>query len=375
MLASSQGCPCGVCSFNRDPASPPSSWTSIAMGDQTGAIAADLLIGPVLREFSQFIAQRNGNSLAVYLHLPAGPVTVGGGFAAEQVINTLAVPSDFQRFTSDVVLDLNREIGLDLWQTSDRSRADIEIFFDSEINLDDDGLTLGLAASNFNSTGAPSGSKTRWWDIFLNAPELIGNPSLLRYALLHELGHALGLEHPFDNSDGDVYLSANWQSSATPEQTVMSYRTPSGGNSAWPIWYTHNDLTALRAIWGDGRTALPDTTPPALLDALLAGNTLVLSFNETLESTPLAAKQFKLKASGTSRKLKTKATAALVAGEERQVVVSLSPTTTPITGLTWSYKPKGNAAAITDLAGNRWSSNGWLSAEPDPLQANTLNLA
>jgi len=334
------------------------------MGDQAGAIAPDLLIGPRLRDFSQFIAAGNGNRLAVYLHLPPGPVQVGGGFAHSQVINTLAVPQDFQRFTSDVVLNLNREIGLDLWQTSDRSRADIEIFFDSVINLDNDGLTLGLTISNLKSAGAPSGSKTRWWEIYLNAPELLGNPTLLQYAFLHELGHSLGMEHPFDNSDGDVYLSANWQSSATPEQTVMSYRTPSGSNSAWPTWYSTNDLAALKTIWGDRRTALADTTAPVLLDAVLTGNILRLNFNERLDDTALVAKHFTFKASGVGRRLRTKAISAVVDSQERLVTVSLSPTATPITGLSWSYAPKGKSgSAIADLAGNPWSSKGWLIAE------------
>jgi hypothetical protein len=53
----------------------------------------------------------------------------------------------------------------------------------------------------------------------------------------------------------------------------------------------------------------------------------------------------------------------VINSQTRQVVVNLSPTATPITGLSWSYKPKGAASAIADLAGNLYSSNGWLVAE------------
>ena len=47
--------------------------------------------------------------------------------------------------------------------------------------------------------------------------------------VLIELLHVLGLEHTFDDSDGDFYLSTDPQLSASPEQTTMSYRFPESG--------------------------------------------------------------------------------------------------------------------------------------------------
>ena len=73
--------------------------------------------------------------------------------------------------------------------------------------------------------------------------------------LLHEFGHALGLEHPFEAADGDtVNGSTNPWTSAFPEETVMAYRFPLSGE--WPEFFTDNDLQALVQIWGLNRSRL-----------------------------------------------------------------------------------------------------------------------
>ena len=67
--------------------------------------------------------------------------------------------------------------------------------------------------------------------------------------LIHEFGHALGLEHPFEDGDGDTVngITDPW-SSVFPEDTVMAYRVPQSGS--WPEFFTDNDLNALLQIWG-----------------------------------------------------------------------------------------------------------------------------
>ena len=72
-------------------------------------------------------------------------------------------------------------------------------------------------------------------------------PDILAYVFNHELLHVLGLEHTFDDSDGDFYLSTDPNLSATPEETVMSYRAPI---SEYPSDITESDYTALEKIWG-----------------------------------------------------------------------------------------------------------------------------
>ena len=65
----------------------------------------------------------------------------------------------------------------------------------------------------------------------------------------HELGHALGLEHPFDNTDGDCIGSTDpWSNgSAHTGHTLMAYRNPPGKVKTF---FTELDIAALQVIWG-----------------------------------------------------------------------------------------------------------------------------
>ena len=88
----------------------------------------------------------------------------------------------------------------------------------------------------------------RWFEVILDGSRLV-DLHYRRYAYLHEFGHTLGLEHPFDAADGDSVGGTNpWTSSIFPEDTVMAYRSPLTGQ--WPQWFSSSDIRALVETWG-----------------------------------------------------------------------------------------------------------------------------
>ena len=100
-----------------------------------------------------------------------------------------------------------------------------------------------------------------WFEIYLNASYLSSSSfDLAAYVFNHELLHALGLEHPFDDSDGDFYKSTNPLFSATPDETTMSYRFPESGS--YPTDISSSDYAALRDIWGYNSSELSDSLFP-----------------------------------------------------------------------------------------------------------------
>ena len=137
--------------------------------------------------------------------------------------------------------DVNQFTDLKLQYSSNRSDADIQIFYDKKIDLYNYPDLLGLTTYN-------QIDKKRIWEIFINKSE-INSDNQLFYTMLHEIGHTLGLEHPHDDTDGDYYKSKSIVSSATSSQTVMSSRKPD--YSFYPGKFQANDIQALTRIWGE----------------------------------------------------------------------------------------------------------------------------
>ena len=103
------------------------------------------------------------------------------------------------------------------------------------------GNWAGYARTNWNSV-----TESTYW--MIHVKEFTSNFS--RVLALHEVGHALGLEHPFDDRDGDVW------NNTTYDDTIMSY-SPSGNTI---LDYRPADWDALTGLYGG---VIPDIIEPA----------------------------------------------------------------------------------------------------------------
>jgi len=79
------------------------------------------------------------------------------------------------------------------------------------------------------------------------------------YVLLHEIGHALGLQHPLSKSEaGNLPFLVGPLS--TTSKTIMSDVSLTTINGAWPTWYGGLDLQALRVLYGGNVIATGNDT-------------------------------------------------------------------------------------------------------------------
>ena len=212
-------------------------------------IASSYLVSPGLSGFAKALVA-NDNTLDIYLNSSGGSVRVNASGMAQTIV-AQSISQDLQSFIAQTFARLDPLIALNFRFVTDPLKSDLNFYFDTTIDVGQTGTTLGIA---FNNTLAGRS----WTEILLNGNALkTQSADLVRYTIIHEFGHAFGLEHPFDAGDGDFYTSTNSNLSAYADDTVMAYRGPQSGS--WPTWYTNNDLQALIQIWGPQQATT--TTP------------------------------------------------------------------------------------------------------------------
>lgn len=187
------------------------------------------------------LAKRNlgfaAPTLNIYIHTEAGERTIGGGNQDLRSIKTATFDGTVVEWIKQQLVVISLSLGIDVRFNASSSDSNLDIYLCEDIPHKGS-TVLGITLNNDNG-------KQAWAEILLNNNLINGNSELIRYTFRHELGHALGLEHPFDASDGDTHGEAFGDPDGA--LTLMSYTRPTGG---WPDHYSSADWLALISIWG-----------------------------------------------------------------------------------------------------------------------------
>ena len=170
-------------------------------------------------------------------------------------------PEDWQRkYITDSLKKVNEFFDINLTVVSQKSEADYSV------------AIAPLPDNNFLSAGPEKEKGDNWIYISHQAGLFTQETNLdsishdafskkmQKATFVHELGHLLGLEHPYDTYDGDViepYYPENF--SYIYNEPLFPYEsTLMGWNGSYvhdtnyeDIWFQQVDIKALREIWGE----------------------------------------------------------------------------------------------------------------------------
>jgi hypothetical protein len=172
---------------------------------------------------------------------PAEGAEGGTGFTAFSAGQRAVVRDLFERLSSQTGLSFEEVSG---------SNGQIRLGINQQSDTRGYSFVPGLAAS-----AAVDGDI--WLDVETAALLLPGQEGY--YVLLHELGHALGLQHPLPQTDtsGATVLLPGF---ATTQNTVMLDAGSASVMRVWPTWFGMLDMQALRSLYGSRPVATGNDT-------------------------------------------------------------------------------------------------------------------
>lgn len=189
------------------------------------------------------VAHLNGRTQVSYsINQDTKSITVPIG-GESHILNAVPMPAKDVAIAKGLLEKVNKSISLNFVPEKPESKADVQIYTVCETRYNHD---YGIVTTN------KAGDITI---MLLNTCSDLYKKQTgsFHVIFLHEFGHVLGLEHPFDVSDGDCMISEKPFGRGSPHrgQTLMAYEN---APKPEPIeFYTAIDLETLREIWGPNK--------------------------------------------------------------------------------------------------------------------------